>query len=154
VGSQKVGITGLDQALEELAPILADKSDAEAEQALLERLEKRNYVPSSARREYAVALTRELRRFLGQPVEAAPLTGLEVKILGEGCNRCEALTALVMTVLAEMKLSADVEHVRDIKEIAGYGVMGTPALVVNRKVVLVGSVPSPRQLKDLLARAV
>jgi protein-disulfide isomerase len=46
-----------------------------------------------------------------------------------------------MEVLAEMDLSADLEHVRDIKEIGRYGVMGTPALIINGRVKCVGSVP-------------
>jgi small redox-active disulfide protein 2 len=153
VGTQKVGITGLDMALEEMAPSLGGLSDEEVGQALLERLGKKNYIPASARQEYALALTRELRRFLGQPVADAPSAGLEIKILGEGCARCESLTSMVISALEEMKLSADVEHVRDMKQIASYGVMGSPSLVINGKVVMSGSVPSPRQLKDLLTRA-
>lgn len=153
VGTQKVGVIGLDQALEELAPSLGGLSDDEAGLALVERLGKKNYIPASARREYAHSLARELRRFLGQPVDEASSAGLEVKILGEGCARCESLTSMVISALEEMKLSADVEHVRDIKQIAAYGVMGSPALVINGKVVLSGGVPSPRQLKDLLTRA-
>ncbi|MBI5523254.1 MAG: thioredoxin family protein [Desulfarculus sp.] len=78
---------------------------------------------------------------------------MAIKVLGPGCSRCESLTASVMKVLNEMNLAADLEHVRDMMEIARFGVMGTPALVINGKVVCVGSVPSPRQIKDWLSAA-
>ena len=54
-------------------------------------------------------------------------------------------------VMAEMKLAGAVEHVRDIKEIASYGVMGTPALVINAKVVSVGTVPSKAKIREWLS---
>jgi len=59
-----------------------------------------------------------------------------------------------MEVLAEMSLSADLEHVRDIKEIGRYGVMGTPALVINGKVVCVGTVPAKEKIKEWLSEFV
>lgn len=154
VDGREVGLTGLDQALEELAPSLADKGDAEAGQALLARLGGENYIPEAARGAYATALGRELRRFLGQPCpgeETAP--GLSVRILGQGCPRCEALTQSVLGALGEMGLAADVEHLRDIKQIAAYGVMGTPALVINGQVMCAGQTPSPGQLRRWLDAA-
>lgn len=99
-------------------------------------------------------MTRELRKSLGQPHQEPASTGLEVKILGQGgCSRCEALTNTVMSVLGEMGLAAAVEHVRDIKEIAAHGVMGTPALVVGGKVVSVGQTPSASAIKQWLQQA-
>jgi protein-disulfide isomerase len=56
-----------------------------------------------------------------------------------------------MEVMAEMKLAGAVEHVRDIKEIASYGVMGTPALVINAKIVSVGTVPSKAKIREWLS---
>jgi hypothetical protein len=56
----------------------------------------------------------------------------------------------LIAVMAELNLPADLEHVRDVKEIACYGVMGNPALVINGKVVAVGRVPSKSQLKEWL----
>ncbi len=153
INGQQIGITGLDQALEEMGPALAGLDDAEAGRALLGRLERSNYVPDTAREAYARALTRELRRFLGQPHEEPPSAGLEVKILGQGCSRCEALTKEVMGLLAEMGLPAAVEHVRNVKEIASYGVMGTPALVINGQVFAAGQSPSKGQLRLWLAKA-
>lgn len=56
-------------------------------------------------------------------------------------------------MLKEVAVTADLEHVRDMKEIASYGVMGSPALVINRKVKSMGSVPSKSKLKDLILEA-
>ncbi len=153
VGNYQVGVNGLDQALEELAPTHAGQDDEQLGQALLGRLATDNYIPDSARADYARALVREFRRHLGQPVTEAPRQGLEIKILGQGCNRCESLTAMVINVLEEMKLQAAVEHLKDIKDIARYGVMGVPALVLNGKVAFSGSVPTLRALKDMITRA-
>ncbi len=58
-----------------------------------------------------------------------------------------------MEVMAEMNLSADFDHVTDIKEIARYGVMGTPALIINGKVQSVGRVPPQRKIKQWLEEA-
>jgi len=55
-----------------------------------------------------------------------------------------------MDVLAEMTLPAAVEHVTDVREIGSYGVMGTPALVINGKIVSVGTVPSKAKIKEWL----
>jgi hypothetical protein len=53
-------------------------------------------------------------------------------------------------VLQEEGIEADVQHVRDVKEIASYGVLGTPGLVINGEVVSSGRVPSTNDLKNLL----
>ncbi|MBW1765300.1 MAG: thioredoxin family protein [Deltaproteobacteria bacterium] len=74
-----------------------------------------------------------------------------IKVLGPGCNQCDRLEREVIEVLCEMNLSADVEHVRDIKEIGRYGVMGTPGLIINGKVTSVGKVPPRAKLKKWFA---
>jgi small redox-active disulfide protein 2 len=153
VNGQKVGLSGLDQALMDLGHTWATRDDQAVGQELLRLLAPHNYIPSSAREAYARALCREYRRHLGQTVAEEPPAGMEIKVLGQGCSRCEALTASVMQVLSELGLAASVEHVRDMRQIARFGVMGTPALVINGQVFCVGSVPSPRQLKSWLAAA-
>jgi hypothetical protein len=55
-----------------------------------------------------------------------------------------------MEVMSEMMLPGDLEHVRDVKEIGQYGVMGTPALVINGKVMCVGDVPSKEKIRAWL----
>ena len=59
-----------------------------------------------------------------------------------------------MQVMAEINLMADIEHVRDIKEIGKYGVMGTPALIINGKVKSVGRVPPRTKLIEWLSELI
>ena len=75
---------------------------------------------------------------------------MEIKILGPGCPKCKTLEKLTREVVEQNHIDATVSKVDDIVEIMNYGVMSTPALVVNGKVVLKGRVPSADELKKLL----
>lgn len=154
VNKQSVGMIGLKQVMEEMAPEYADKSDAEVQGELLRRLSRMNYIPGHAREAYGRAVLREFSKSLGRPYEEEASDALEIKVLGPGCARCDKLEKEVMEVMSEMALPADVEHVRNVKEIGRYGVMGTPALVINGKVVCVGEVPSKEKIKKWLTGAV
>lgn len=74
-----------------------------------------------------------------------------VKVLGAGCPRCRELDAAVRSVLEELGSEAAVEHVTDFPSIAAYGVMSTPALVINGKVAVCGRVPDRGELRKILA---
>ena len=63
-----------------------------------------------------------------------------VQILGSGCAKCNVLEDSVRAALAELEMNIPIEHVTDLAQIAAYGVMTTPALVVNGRVVSVGRV--------------
>lgn len=71
-------------------------------------------------------------------------------ILGSGCAKCGQLEQNVRTAVAELGLDIPVGHVTDFAEIASYGVMSTPALVLNGKVVSTGKVLTADQVKELL----
>ena len=58
---------------------------------------------------------------------------MEIKILGTGCARCKTLEKLTRDAVAETGVTADIEKVEDIVKIMAYGVMNTPALVINQK---------------------
>jgi len=153
VGDHKVGIVGLTEAMEDTAKEFASGADEKAAQELLSRLKKRNYIPDSAREKYREAFLREYRRFLGRPDAEEVGQRLSIKILGQGCSRCDGLEREIIDVLAELKLEAEVEHVRDIKEIAKSGVMAVPALMINGQVKSVGSVPPRAKLTEWLKEA-
>jgi small redox-active disulfide protein 2 len=72
---------------------------------------------------------------------------MEIKVLGPGCPKCKQTEQRVKEALAETGVDATVEKVTDIMEIAGYGVFGTPAVVVNGEVKSVGKVPSKEEIK-------
>ncbi|MGE5765484.1 MAG: thioredoxin family protein [Mycobacterium leprae] len=74
-----------------------------------------------------------------------------IKVLGSGCRNCDALERATRTALAELAIDAEIHHVTDYPTIAGYGVMSTPAFVVDEQVVLAGRVATVAQVRDLLA---
>ena len=76
---------------------------------------------------------------------------IEVKILGTGCPNCRSTQKLVESVLAARGLQANIEKVEDIASIMKYGVMSTPGVVVDGKVVHAGGVPSRAQVEQWLA---
>jgi small redox-active disulfide protein 2 len=77
---------------------------------------------------------------------------LSVKVLGSGCSKCNLLEKYTREALEELGIAYNLEHVQDYVEIAKYGVMQTPALVVNEKVLVSGRVLSRADLKQLLAK--
>lgn len=148
LGRFRVGIAGLKTAIGELKS-WQGRPDEEIAQALLERLKHRNYIPSSAQAEYGKAFLREFKKALGETV-AEESSGLIIKILGSGCAACDRLEQTALTVLSELGLPADVEHVRDVREIAASGVLAVPALLINNEVKAAGTVPSKTMLKEWL----
>lgn len=153
MGKDSVGLIGLKGLMEEMAPDYGDTSDEEIQSYMLQQLSKKNYISPTAREDYKRAFVREFRKFMGQPyVEAAPVE-VDIKVLGPGCSQCDSMEEMIMSILAEIQLPASVDHVRDMKQIARYGVMGVPALLINGKVVCTGSVPPKNKLKNLLVGA-
>jgi len=77
---------------------------------------------------------------------------MEIKILGTGCPKCKALEKVTRDVVAENGIEANVTKVEDIMDIMKFGVMTTPALVVDGVVVMKGHVPSKEEVKQLLTK--
>jgi small redox-active disulfide protein 2 len=77
---------------------------------------------------------------------------MEIKILGPGCSKCNTLDKLTREVVEKNGIIANITKVDDIMEIMKYGVMSTPALVIDEKVVIKGRVPSFDELKELLTK--
>jgi small redox-active disulfide protein 2 len=76
-----------------------------------------------------------------------------IKILGPGCTNCKNLERATRAALQQMGLEATVEKVEDYPTILGYGVMATPGLVVDDKVLVSGRVPKPAEITQLLTSA-
>lgn len=76
---------------------------------------------------------------------------MNIKVLGTGCPNCQRLEANVKQAIEESGLEATVEKVTEIQDIMSYGVMGTPALVVDGKVRIAGRVPRAEELKKLFS---
>ncbi len=77
---------------------------------------------------------------------------MEIKILGPGCAKCKTLDKLTREVVEKNGINASITKVEDIMEIMKYGVMSTPAIVIDEKVVLKGRVPSADELKQLFTK--
>lgn len=75
-----------------------------------------------------------------------------VKVLGSGCAKCTALEAAAREALAELGMDTAIDHVTDFAQIAAYGVMTTPALVVNGKVVSYGKVLKKDEVKAIIQK--
>jgi len=153
VNGHLIGLVGFKEAVAEVSRTRSGKTDETILQALLPRISAKNYIPASARQSYGLALLREFKKSLGEPVDDELAAGLEILILGQGCPRCRQLEKSVLEVLSEMNLPAGVEHVTALLEIAKYGIMGTPGLVIGGRVVWVGSVPPKSKIKQWLEEA-
>ena len=75
-----------------------------------------------------------------------------VKVLGSGCAKCSALEQAVREALAELGMETTIDHVTDFAQIAAYGVMSTPALVMDGKVVSYGKVLKKDEAKALIRK--
>ncbi len=75
---------------------------------------------------------------------------MEIKILGTGCAKCKSLEKVTREAVNQLNIDADVSKVEDIMKIMEYGVMTTPALVANNKILVKGRVPSVEEIKRLL----
>ena len=73
---------------------------------------------------------------------------MEIKILGPGCPKCKQTEKMVRETISEVGKAADVEQITDVMEIAGYGVLGTPAVVVDGEVKSVGKIPLKNEVKS------
>ncbi len=149
IKGKPVGIFGLELALGKV------RSDVEkgvitkeqAPEALLKVVEKKNYIPEASRKEYLLAFGRLLSQ------QESKDDHLEIRILGPGCVGCNNMEKLVLEILSERKMAADIFHVTDRDEIHRYGVSKTPALMINGKIVSEGPIPSKAQIEMWLLDA-
>jgi small redox-active disulfide protein 2 len=77
---------------------------------------------------------------------------MKIEVLGPGCTNCQKLEREVFNALAELNLVADVVKVTDLKQISSYGILMTPGLVVNGKVLCSGKVPGREEIKKWLSQ--
>ncbi|NIS62399.1 MAG: hypothetical protein GTO13_17385 [Proteobacteria bacterium] len=149
VGRDRIGLVGLKEIFEELKP-QRRKPESLLKELLVERTGKKNYIPASSREEYGRALFREFKKFLGEEVEEKRGGFLEVSVLGPGCYSCDKLEQDVMAVLSETGIQASLNHISDPQLMAQYGILPTPALIINGKVKSKGIVPSKPMIKKWL----
>jgi small redox-active disulfide protein 2 len=76
---------------------------------------------------------------------------MDIKVLGPGCPRCKQTEKIVAEAVAETGADAQIEKVTDTMKIAGYGVFGTPAVVVDGEVKCVGKIPTKEEVKGWIS---
>ena len=77
---------------------------------------------------------------------------MDIKVLGPGCPKCEKTEQTVRDAVAETGVAASIEKVKDIMQIAKYGVFGTPAVVIDGEVKSVGKIPTKEEVKAWLGK--
>jgi len=77
---------------------------------------------------------------------------MEIKVLGPGCPKCRQTEQNVKDAVSEIGVDATVEKVTDIMEIAGYGVFGTPSVIIDGEVKSVGKIPSKEEIKTWIEK--
>lgn len=77
---------------------------------------------------------------------------MKLEILGTGCPKCIKLEELTRKAASELGVEADITKVKDIKAIMNYGVMITPALVVDGEVKVAGKIPSLEEIKKMISK--
>ena len=87
-----------------------------------------------------------------ESAEKAKTEGASVKILGGACAKCNALEAATIEALEALGMETTIDHITDFSQIAAYGVMSTPALVVDGKVVSFGKVLKVEDVKTILQK--
>jgi len=148
IGKISIGLIGLDIALNRIGRDLSLGSD-EAARLILEDISSQNYIPTEAMETYLQAIADEIKRLRGTGGKQS--RDLVIRILGPGCVSCNSLQKLMIEIMSDMGVAADVFQVHDLDEIGRFGVMQTPALVINNKLKCAGRLPSRARVEEWLS---
>jgi small redox-active disulfide protein 2 len=77
---------------------------------------------------------------------------MDIKVLGPGCPKCKQTEKIVQEAVLESGSDAKVEKITDVMKIAGYGIFGTPAIIIDGDVKSVGKIPKKEDVKKWLAK--
>ncbi len=147
----EVGIFGLKEIFREVNKMNIPQE--EKKKLILEKVKDKNYIPENVEKEFEDALWREFRKWKGERVEEEEeYAFIDIRILGTGCPRCEKLIENTKNALSELNLPAQVNEIKDIKEISRFGVFSTPALIINGKIISQGKVLGKEEIKEILRK--
>jgi len=149
IGNATVGLLGLNVALAQLSG--KDIAEDDAVTFLYEHVRQQNYIPEQAIKPYKEALRREYRRYF--KLEKSDEQGLTIRVLGRPCVTCNKLKTMLIDILQEKSVAADIEDVQDLDEIWRYGVTKTPALIINGEVKSAGIQPPRTQIEQWVDEA-
>ena len=145
-----VGLLGLDIALVQLSG--KKMSEDDAVEFLYAQVSPKNYIPEQAIVPYKEALRHEYRRYFN--LEKTAGRGLTIRVLGRPCVTCNKLKTILIDILQEKNIPADIEDVQDLDEIWRYGVTKTPALIINGEVKSAGIQPPRVQIEQWIEEAI
>jgi len=151
IGNVTVGLIGLNVALAQLSG--KEISEDAAVKFLFEQVRQKNYIPKQAIKPYKDALLCEYRRYftLGSTTD---MQGLTIRVLGRPCVTCNKLKTILIDILQQKNVAADIEDVQDLDEIWRYGVTKTPALIINGEVKSAGIQPPRVQIEQWIEEAI
>ncbi|MDF1615482.1 thioredoxin family protein [Desulfurivibrio dismutans] len=151
VGRAVIGLLGLDVAL---GHALADQVSPRQEilDRLYRQIARQNYIPAGREELYRRALEQEYDRLKhGKPRRDG---ALQIRILGPGCVSCNRLGEMVLEVMSELDIPADILQIQDPDEIGRFGMPRTPALVINDRLLSAGKLPPKAKLEEWLRDAI
>jgi len=154
IGGNTVGLVDLEDIFAEVQTTAVKDSEL-MKDLILAKVKVKNYVPSRMESTYREELYEEFLVFTGAlPVRRSANSAIDVRLYGTSCARCEKLDAMVKQILSQEGLRVDYQYLTDLREIAGAGIITTPALVVAGSIVLAGRVQSEKQLEIMLLEAI
>lgn len=153
IGGRVVGIVDLEEIFEEVRASGLTKDEA-LKDAIFRKVQMNNYIPSRMESLYKEGLLEEYRIFTGE-AQKRPRSSAspEIRLYGSSCFRCEKLDEMIKEILSHARIRADYQLVTDMREVAQAGVMMTPAIAVNGRMVLQGQVPLEADLEKMLVIA-
>jgi len=143
IGTANIGLLDLDTALNKAAS--KNLTPEEAADFLFNIISQKNYIPSGLEKQYRDGLLSEYKKHMQIEINAPG--NLVVRIFGSSCISCNKLQSLLINILDEMELAADIEQIHDPDEIGRYGIVHTPALIINGTIKCHGYMPARAQVE-------
>jgi len=147
IGKATVGLVGIDVALNRVLREPSLSTEDGAEQVFAE-IEKKNYVPPAAVGDYKKAIRDEIALLRGEREKTD--NELVIRVLGHGCVSCNNLQQTAIEIVSDLGIAADVLQVHDPDEMGRFGVVNSPALVINNDLKCEGRLPSRAEVEAWL----
>ena len=156
VGNEEIPIRGLEPIMFMIFNQNLDDDKSILNALVIEIENLGNKVPSDRREEFEIALLKEYKLFKEQiklkREKKQRRIIMNIKVLGPGCMNCVTLEKRTAEALQKLNIEASLEKVTDYSEILSYGLVRTPGLLIDNKIVVQGSVPSVEQIQEILSQ--
>ncbi len=150
IGNVTVGLIGYDVAINQQLNAKNQNRSAAIDK-IYAAVAEHNYIPPGKEALYRQALANEYDRLLkGEDFSTDTLI---IRILGPGCVSCNNIQKMVIEIMGKLQIAADIFQVHDLDEIGRFGVLQTPALLINDQVKSAGNIPTSSQIEQWLKDA-